>query len=129
MRAEIFFCAITLVTAVAAHADAPAASEPRRDCFRMQEWRGWRASGNQAMNFRVGLHDVFRIDLNFSESFLNSPNMHLISQVRGGDSVCDPVDLDLKIADDHGMAEPLFIKSIRKLSPEEIAAIPDKERP
>lgn len=124
MRAKILLPVCMMVMIGAAHAD-----EPHQDCFRMSEWRGWRASGNEAMNFRVNMHDVFRVELASSAALLQAPAMHLVSQVRGGDSVCSAIDLDLKLADDHGMTEPLFVKSIRKLSPDEIAAIPEKERP
>ncbi len=124
MRAKIPLSIGLLIMMISAHAD-----EPHQDCFRMSEWRGWRASGNQAMYFRVAMHDVFRIELASSAALLQAPIMHLVSQVRGGDLVCSAIDLDLKLADDHGMTEPLFVQSIRKLSPQEIAAIPDKERP
>ncbi len=39
-----------------------------------------------------------------------------------------PIDLDLKVANDH-IVEPLFIKAITKLTPEQVAAIPKKFLP
>ena len=38
------------------------------------------------------------------------------------------IDLDLKVANDH-VVEPLFIKAITKLTPEQVAAIPKKYLP
>ena len=56
--------------------------------------------------------------------------MHLISEVRGSDWVCNPLDLDLALADDQGiMREHLFVKAITKLTPDEVKAIPAKFRP
>ncbi|MNY81658.1 hypothetical protein D3C86_2233300 [compost metagenome] len=48
---------------------------------------------------------------------------------RGVDTVCGPLDLDLRVSDGFGMAMPIMAKSIVKLTPEQIAAIPKKQRP
>ena len=50
-------------------------------------------------------------------------------QVRGSDAICSAIDLQLAVADSSGFREPLIAKSITKLTPEEIAAIPPKYRP
>ena len=55
--------------------------------------------------------------------------VHLVSIVRGSNSICTANDLDLKISDDHGFTQPLIAKSITKLTPEQVAAIPKKYRP
>jgi hypothetical protein len=49
--------------------------------------------------------------------------------VRGINTVCSPLDLDLRVSDGYGIAMPIMAKSITKLSAEEIAAIPKKDRP
>ncbi len=49
--------------------------------------------------------------------------------VRGSDRICTPIDLDLRVSDGFGMAMPIRAKTITKLTPEEIAAIPKKDRP
>ena len=72
--------------------------------------------------------EIYQIDLSGSSSLLTEPDSHLINEVRGSDSVCSPIDLDLKVAND-GFVEPLFVKSIAKLTPEQVAAIPKKDLP
>jgi hypothetical protein len=50
--------------------------------------------------------------------------------IRGSDWICSPLDLQLAVADSHGgFREPLIVKKITKLTPDEIHAIPAKYRP
>jgi hypothetical protein len=53
----------------------------------------------------------------------------LINQVRGSNWICSPLDLDLTLSDRQGFREPLIARSLRKLTPAEIAAIPRKDLP
>jgi hypothetical protein len=55
--------------------------------------------------------------------------VHLVSIQRGVDTVCGPLDLDLRVSDGWGIAMPIMAKSITKLTPEQIAAIPKRDRP
>jgi hypothetical protein len=56
--------------------------------------------------------------------------VHLTSTIRGSSWICSPLDMQLSVADDHGIArEPLFVKSITELTPDEVKAIPPKFRP
>ena len=69
------------------------------------------------------------MDLSHGTSMLTSPGVHLVSVVRGINTVCGPLDLDLRVSDGFGMAIPIMAKSVTKLSAEQIAAIPKKYRP
>ena len=126
-----FAAALVLATLPAARAQDQAEPAKPQSCFSLHDWHGWTAEGDQTLYFKVRMHDVYRIDLSAKESFLNSPGMHLVTKSYGSDLVCNPVDLDLKIADNMGprFPMPLFIKAITKLTPEEIAALPEKDRP
>lgn len=125
--------ALLLATAPAAWADEAPTTEPAKhqSCFSLRDWHGWTAEGDQTLYFKVRMHDVYRIDLASKESFLNAPGMHLVTKTFGDDMICNPVDLDLKISDNVGprFPMPLFIKAITKLTPEEIAALPERDRP
>ncbi|MGZ3272623.1 MAG: DUF6491 family protein [Caulobacteraceae bacterium] len=128
MRAHLLLAAVAaLGLASAAHADAPAA-KPKSSCFFTRNWDGWRSPDEKTIYLRVGLRDIYKVDLASGSSLLTWPDSHLINEVRGTDSVCSPIDLDLKVANDH-FVEPLFIKAITKLTPEEVAAIPKKFLP
>jgi hypothetical protein len=126
--AAVAAVAAALGLAGAAHADAPAA-KPQSSCFRARDWAGWRAPNKDTIYFRVNVKDIYQIDLQAGGSpLLTWPDSHLINEIHGVDSICSPIDLDLKIASDH-IVIPLFIKSITKLTPDQVAAIPKKYLP
>jgi len=113
-----------------AQADTPPAkpAKPASSCFFTRDWNGWRSPDGKTIYLRVSVGEIYQIDLSGSSSLLTEPDSHLINEVRGSDSVCSPIDLDLKVAND-GFVEPLFVKSIAKLTPEQVAAIPKKFLP
>jgi len=117
--------------ATLAQSDAPAAAaKPARHCFSLSRWRGgWRAASKDVLYLGVDISDVYRLDLDGGSPELLWPEVHLVNIARGDDTVCAPIDLDLSVADDHGFRTPLFVKSISKLTPEEVAALPAKQRP
>ena len=94
------------------------------------DWQGWKSPSPTVIYLRIRINDVYRLDLAAPASDLDAPDVHLVSVVRGSDWICNPLDLDLRLADDHGVfREPLFVKSITKLTPEQVKAIPAKFRP
>lgn len=121
------------LSAAALSAAAAAPTPPkadRHDCFRPSQWSGWRAPDASTVYLRVNLHDIYRLDLNSPSQQLVWPGSHLVSDMRGPDSVCSPIDLDLSVADSSaGFSDHLFIKAITKLTPEQVAAIPKKDLP
>jgi len=129
-----FAAALFLATLPSAYAEetpaVPPAPAKHQSCFSLRDWHGWSAEGDETLYFKVRMHDVYRIDLASKEGFLNAPGMHLVTKSWGDDWICNPIDLDLKISDNVGPRFPmqLFIKSITKLTPEEIAALPERDR-
>ncbi|CAN5322480.1 DUF6491 family protein [soil metagenome] len=127
-----------LLTTVLLAAAAPALADPAakdvapraaRSCFYLSDWDGWSAPDKNTLYMKVRNRDVYRVDLSYGTSQLTSPGVHLVSIVRGVDSVCAPLDLDLRVSDGFGFATPIRAKTITKLTPEQIAAIPKKYRP
>jgi hypothetical protein len=109
--------------------DAQAKPRPARSCFSLSDWDNWSAPDRDTLYLKVRNRDVYQVDLTRGTSMLTSPGVHLVSIVRGVDTVCSPLDLDLRVSDGFGMAMPIMAKKITKLSKEEIAAIPKKDRP
>lgn len=108
-------------------AAAPAGHAP---CFFITQWQGWKAPSDNVIYLGVNQHDVYRVDLSVGSPQLRDPGVHLISTFRGSSSICNALDLDLKVSDNFdGITSPLIAKSITKLTPEEVAAIPRKDRP
>ncbi len=114
----------------AASAATPDNRLASQSCFRTTDWQGWHAPNDKTLYLRVRMHDIYRLDLNFSSSMLTWPDSHLVNVVHGPDIVCSPIDLQLSVAQGTGIGRDfLMIKTITKLTPEEIAAIPKKDLP
>jgi hypothetical protein len=98
-------------------------------CFFITQWQGWKAPDAHTLYLGVNLHDVYRVDLSAGSPELTWPNAHLVSIVRGSNSICTPLDLQLSVSDTNGFRQPLIARKITKLTPEEVAALPKKYNP
>ena len=116
--------ALTVTAGAAAAASAPATHK----CFFITAWQGWSSPSPTVLYLKVN-SDIYRVDLSVGSQNLRAPAMHLISKLTATSSICNPLDLDLAIADNQGFREPLIAKAITRLTPEEAAAIPPKFRP
>jgi hypothetical protein len=126
--------AMALAAATLATTPAPvtaaAPDKPRNDCFLTGSWQGWSAPGDgDVLYLRITMHDIYRVDLTPGSHVHRSPDRFLVNRVRGSNWICSAPDLDLTLSDAHGIRQPLIARSLRKLTPEEIAAIPRKDLP
>lgn len=117
--------------AAPALADNPVNSpDSTRNCFRAHDWQDWRAPDEKTILVRVHQHDVWRIDLSGGSSLLTDQTNHLITNLQDSDWICRAIDLsNMKVSDGHGNIVPLFVKSVTKLTPDQVAAIREKDRP
>jgi hypothetical protein len=108
-----------------------ASANDRHPCFFINQWQGWHATDANTLYLRVNMHDIYRADLSAGSQELTwGGTYHLVSRVDGGSSsVCTPLDLQLAVADSHGFYQPLIVRELTKLTPDEIAALPKKDRP
>lgn len=120
--------AAVLAAPLAAHAaDKP---KPGQQCFLSRDWQGWSAPGNgDVLYLRVRAHEIWRVDLTPGSHARKDPDYFLVNQVRGSSWICSPLDLDLTLSDHHGFRQGLIARSLRKLTPAEVAAIPKKDLP
>lgn len=110
---------------------APAQAAGQRQCFRLSQMRGWKATPDaRGMYFRVGMRDVYLAELQGSCPMLRSPGAHLVNRVTS-DMICSPIEFDLRVGDSSpGFAPvPCLVKSYRLLTPQEAAALPPKLKP
>ena len=113
-----------------AYADQPGHARPDQSCFLAENWSGWKSPSPDVIYLRVNMNEFYELDLSAGSSQLQEPDMHLVSRIEGSDWICSPLDLQLEVVDDHGaFREPLIVKSITKLTPDEVKAIPAKYRP
>ncbi len=129
-RLSILLCAGLLVSGItAAPALADSANSSTQNCFASRDWAGWKSPSPDVIYIRVRGRDIYRLDLAGSVPSLDWPDEHLVSKMVGSDYVCSPLDLQLELSDGHGMREPVIVRALTKLTPEEAAAIPPKFRP
>lgn len=128
--------ALTAVVAVASllglgAGSAAAAAANHSSCFLSSDWEGWKSPDPSTVYLRVSVNRVFRLELSHPAFDLNDPSAHLVSTIRGSSWICSPLDLQpLYISDGHGvMREPLFVRSMTELTPDQVKAIPAKYRP
>lgn len=122
--------ALSAAMAMAAgSASAGPAPDGVRNCFFVNEWRGWSSPDPSTLYLRINNREIYRVGLLPGGPNLDRAGYFLISQVRGSSSICSALDLDLSLSDHHGFKTPLFPRTLTRLSPEEIAAIPRKYRP
>lgn len=114
--------------ALAAFALPVNAAPTKNDCFLASRWENWRSPSPDVLYLRVGMHDVYRVDLAAGSNRLNDVGAHLVSVMDGGSMVCGPLDLRLYVSDGT-FRTPLIAKTITKMTPDEIAAIPKKYKP
>jgi hypothetical protein len=114
----------------ASQASADQAAHSTDNCFLSRDWDGWKAPDANTIILRVGVSRYYRLDLSAGSNQLQAPAMHLVSKIRGSDWICSPLDLQLELADDHNaFREPLIVKAITRLTPEQVAQIPKKYLP
>jgi hypothetical protein len=116
------------VLAAPALAAAPADPAARGPCFFHFQWDSWRSPDANTIYMRIKHDEYYRVDLSAGSNMLTDPTNHLISRVQGSSSVCSALDLNLDVTDGH-ITMPLIAKSIVKLTPEQVAAIPRKDLP
>ncbi len=129
---------LTLIAAVSlatvAHAAEPArmskAPKAPRACFPARSVNNFAAVDDKNLYVRVGVRDVYQLEMFgncFDLSWVHS--LGLVS--RGGSFICEggPSGVDVVTRDAGPGLQTCPVSSIRKLSPEAIAALPAKARP
>jgi hypothetical protein len=130
MRSLTISGCLAVASAIGLAGSAVAADSPGGSCFLSRDWEGWKSPSPNVIYVKVGASRVYEFDLSSGSNQLQESDVHLVSEIRGSDWICSPLDLDLQLKDDHGVfVEPLIVKSITRLTPEQIAAIPPKFRP
>ena len=120
--------AVTLAAAMLAATAAPAATSS--NCFRARDMGPWKSPAPNVLLYRVGANAVWRLDLQEGSDQLKYPDMHITNRHMESAWLCGPSDFQLLLSDRAGIVrEPLIVTSVRQLTPDEIAAIPQKDLP
>lgn len=106
------------------------AAEPGRACFRVSAIRGQKIIDRDTVLFRtsVGAQDVFRVTMRNGCLNTATSNPLVLIPSGGSDTVCDRLDLDVRVASPIG-STPCLVQEVRKLNAAEVAALGPGERP
>jgi len=103
------------------------AEKPRRQCFWANQVNNFAAEGDRVVNVRVGVKDIYRLEI-----FGTCPEIDWTQKIaivsRGGSTICSGLDADLVVPSSIG-PQRCTVRNVRKLTPEEVAALPPKAKP
>jgi hypothetical protein len=98
-------------------------------CFRASNMGEWKSPNPRVMYVAVDLDRTYEVTFNQPCNALSFNDARLITKFSGPDSVCGPLDWNLRVADRAGNRQSCMVSSMRLMSPSEVAAIPSKYRP
>jgi hypothetical protein len=134
MKSRAVVSALALTAALAARAGAQTSaharsSRPQNACFNARMIEGFNAPDESTVYIRVNVNEIYRLKL-----FAPCPNVNwdqsIALQNRSGSSwICNPLDAELLVRDPGLGLQRCPVTEMRKLTPEEAAALPKKDRP
>jgi hypothetical protein len=127
MRAAIF--ALASLTLALCVTQASAQDVSSGACFYARDMGEWKSPDAHTMYVSVNPDRTYEVTFNQPCNALSFLNARLITKFSGPDSVCGPLDWNLRVADRAGNRQSCMVSSMRLMSPAEVAAIPAKYRP
>lgn len=121
--------ALALITAVscASLAEAAPAKAPARQCFLARNIDGFTPVDPVTVNLRVNVADFYQLKL-FSDCRDIDWSLSIGLEQRGSNWICDGDDARL-IVPAPGGPRRCLVTSVRRMSKEEVKALPPKQRP
>jgi len=108
-------------------AEPPPSKTPPRQCFWARDINGFNAVDDRTVNLHVGVKDVYQLDLLSSCPDVDWTE-HIAIESRGSSWICSGLDAVL-IAPSSIGPHRCMVRSVRKLTPEEVAALRQKKKP
>jgi hypothetical protein len=121
---------LALVAPAASAADPPAKSakpQARNECFWTRNANGFAAVDEHTLNIRVNSRDVYQFEM-FGPCQDIDWNQRIALVSRGGDNICTGMDAEVISHSPIG-PQRCPVRSVRKLTPAEVAALPPRARP
>jgi hypothetical protein len=120
--------AVGLFAASSARA-ADKTDKPANQCFYSHQINGFRAPNDKTVYLRVGVNDIYRLDLMSTCEGLRFRESIGINSIPPGDSlICSAIQADV-VYRDGGFNERCPVTTLHKLSPAEVAATPKGDLP
>ena len=133
---KLFIPLLAFAAALAACAPTPpadpaaaAAARSPRQCFYAQNVTSYREAGAEAVHLRVGVKQVWRMEFAGSCPDVRWSVGRIGLQQRGsGGSICGGFDVDV-VTEDGVRPRRCPVRTVRRLSDAEVAALPADQRP
>jgi hypothetical protein len=122
--------AVLATLATAGPAAGPAAAQPRgqEQCFLVRNINGFSAPNDRTLYVRVGVNDIYRLDLMIDCEGLTFRQRLGLQSTVGDPWICEPIQAQI-VYRDAGIANRCPVSAIHKLTPDEVAALPRRDRP
>ena len=132
MRARIFhtiliFAAGLSVGAAGFQTSAARPDREARECFWSRNVTNFASVDQNRVNIRTGVREVFQLEFFGGCADISFAN-RIAFDTRGSSSVCDGLDVTLIVPSPIG-PQRCPVRSIRRLSAEELASLPSRQRP
>jgi hypothetical protein len=116
-----------VAAATPAFAESPAKPPSKNQCFFTRNADGFAAPDEKTLYVRVGVRDVYQFEM-FGTCQDLDWNQRIALVSRAGSSICTGMDADVVT---HSPIGPMRcpVRSVKKLTPDEIKALPPKSRP
>jgi hypothetical protein len=101
--------------------------QQQRQCFWTRDVNGFAAPDEHILNVRVGVKDVYQFEM-FGPCPDIDWNQSLALVSRGSSSICSGMDAEVITRTPIG-PQRCPVRSVRKLTPAEVAALPPRARP
>jgi hypothetical protein len=111
-----------------ASADPKDGRAESRQCFYARNISNYTAVGNRLVYLRVGVADIYRLDLMNDCPELSFRQTIEFARADPGSSICSANDLTLHF-DEAGAHRICPVLDMRKLTPDEVALLPKRDRP
>jgi len=120
--------ALAATGVAAATPDHAADPQKRNQCFWTRNANGFAAADEHTLNVRVGVRDVYQFEMFGSCQGLDwDQRIALVS--RSGSSICTGMDAEVVASSPGFGRQRCPVRSVRKLTPEEVAALPKRAKP
>lgn len=116
------------IAAAETPAAAPAvAQKPARQCFWTRQVSNFASADDRIVNVRVGVRDVYQLEMFGRCSGVDWSNKIALAS-RGGFNICAGLDAEIITQTSTGR-QRCPVRTVRKLTPAEIEALPKRARP
>ncbi|WP_309646384.1 DUF6491 family protein [Phenylobacterium sp.] len=106
---------------------AAAKPKPKRQCFFADNVSSFSAVDDRTVNLRVGVKDIYRLDLLGPCHDIDWEH-EIGIQSRGSSWICSGLDATIITKTAIG-PQRCAVRTVTKLSPEDVAALPSKQKP